>query len=1421
LPATEAFAKWLSQAQTSPQPAFSDRQTLGGGVSLAQARAQELRALMERDPQEFVRQAMPENQRAALSPQIQPFIEQHLKSRGFFGVYCSGLPMQEPPGSTNVHPHGGYAYEVRLNGTNYQAFVFGKWRDQRTVYEADIEGVALDGVIALGDAPTPAEQIAKGQNVTAYSPTTTGPNTLLYMIAQYSDQANSYPIDDATALSQVAVISNFWMNCSYGRVYLHGLVNSSQPMDIVHITLPQPSSYASTYNNNFSQLLSDARTAASGQGFNYANYNLDVLITSSAGYTYAGLSWIGAQGSHWVAGYTSLRTGGHELGHNLGLYHANYWRTDAIQPFGKDSNPGGYVADYVNGEWVEYGHYFSVMSAQYGSEWDDATKPIYNPVEKVQLGWLSGGQVQYVTASGTYRLFRNDSRTTVGTPRGIRIETPATDYTGYGRRYWLQYRYDPWSTAQSWFQNGIEVDVAQTSYGADGSILLDMTPYSKDQSSPFYDANNQPGSWWTIDNSDKVDGALIVGRSYDDVNAGIHITPIATGNNGTGEEYIDLVINLGSFASDRAPVISSFLASTNQVAVGQPVNFNVSASDPDGDALAYSWEFGEVQTWTASGLNNPTATKSWSSSGQYRVDVRVSDMKGGVTTASQIITVGAPASTRQIWGRVLWGGRPVYGARVTTTLGNQAWTDSDGSYVLTGLSASGSYTVNCQADGLTFIPQFSNPVSLAAGNAFGIDFYANQLLAAGGTTYSISGQVTDPVNGVAGAEVRGGGMVTTTDSSGNYQLRDLLNGSYTVVPRNGAWTFSPSSRTVTISSANSSGNNFSRVAPYSISGSFSGIPAGRGSPAPTVYLSNGRSVTATSAGSGNSRYWAYTLNNVPAGQFSISAELTGYSIVPSGFSNPLNITGNLSAINFSGSAGSPAGSITGRITQQGVPVTGVTIQANQSGTAIASTTSDSDGYYRIDNLVNGSYSIVPIKTGYSFSPSSLSVSSIPSPGNNFTANGPSSPPTISSVTANPAVVPGAAATTTLTVAASGAGPLTYSWDALSASAPVGYSANDSTGAASTTVSFQAPGSYTFRTRVTGTNGLPTTGTVNVTVSAGAGSMVVSPYQVQVPAGQAVSFSAEAWDQIGNRISVSPSWSVNGGDTINSNGLFSATTPGGPYAVIATSGTLSATGFVAVTSTGTAQPPSITTQPLGLAVAAGSNVTFTVVATGTSPLSYQWRFNGANIGGASASAYTRLNVQSSDAGSYTVVITNAAGSITSSPAMLTVNTAPLLAAINNRTIHAGSTLVVTNTAMDIDSPPQILTFSLAPGFPAGATIGPSNGVFTWSTTAAQAYTTNPVTVRVTDNGTPSLSDAKSFVITVIAPISISSIGVSNATVTITWASIPGTTYRVQFKNNLGDTSWSNLVPDVTATGTTASQTDAVGTTRRFYRIMLVN
>lgn len=88
-------------------------------------------------------------------------------------------------------------------------------------------------------------------------------------------------------------------------------------------------------------------------------------------------------------------------------------------------------------------------------------------------------------------------------------------------------------------------------------------------------------------------------------------------------------------------------------------------------------------------------------------------------------------------------------------------------------------------------------------------------------------------------------------------------------------------------------------------------------------------------------------------------------------------------------------------------------------------------------------------------------------------------------------------------------------------------------------------------------------------------------------------------------------------------------------------------------------PSITLNPVSQAVCQNGGVTFTVAASGAAPLSYQWRKNTINIGGATSSSYTDNNVQPADAGSYDCVVSNACDSATSAAATLTVNTPPAI------------------------------------------------------------------------------------------------------------------------------------------------------------------
>lgn len=99
-------------------------------------------------------------------------------------------------------------------------------------------------------------------------------------------------------------------------------------------------------------------------------------------------------------------------------------------------------------------------------------------------------------------------------------------------------------------------------------------------------------------------------------------------------------------------------------------------------------------------------------------------------------------------------------------------------------------------------------------------------------------------------------------------------------------------------------------------------------------------------------------------------------------------------------------------------------------------------------------------------------------------------------------------------------------------------------------------------------------------------------------------------------------------------------------------------------------PKIVQPPTGRFVRQGASVTFTVVATGTAPFTYQWRKNGEAIPGATGDRYVIASTRSDDEGFYSVVVSNAAGSVTSEAARLTLQTVP--PAVNiNLIVAAGS------------------------------------------------------------------------------------------------------------------------------------------------------
>jgi hypothetical protein len=137
---------------------------------------------------------------------------------------------------------------------------------------------------------------------------------------------------------------------------------------------------------------------------------------------------------------------------------------------------------------------------------------------------------------------------------------------------------------------------------------------------------------------------------------------------------------------------------------------------------------------------------------------------------------------------------------------------------------------------------------------------------------------------------------------------------------------------------------------------------------------------------------------------------------------------------------------------------------------------------------------------------------------------------------------------------------------------------------------------------------------------------------------------------------------------------------GRYAVTVTNATGAVTSAgAALTVSTSASPPAITTAPSAAAVVAGTSASFVVGASGTAPLMYQWKKDGQTLVGATTAGLTLASAQLADAGTYAVVVTNAAGSVTSSGALLVVTAAGPTSRLSNLSVRtamaANQTLIV--------------------------------------------------------------------------------------------------------------------------------------------------
>jgi hypothetical protein len=281
------------------------------------------------------------------------------------------------------------------------------------------------------------------------------------------------------------------------------------------------------------------------------------------------------------------------------------------------------------------------------------------------------------------------------------------------------------------------------------------------------------------------------------------------------------------------------------------------------------------------------------------------------------------------------------------------------------------------------------------------------------------------------------------------------------------------------------------------------------------------------------------------------------------------------------------------------------------------------------------------------------------------------PPAITAQPAGATVVEGG--TASFAVTATGTAPLTYQWRRN------GAALSGATNATLTIVGVLLADAGNYAVVVTNRAGSITTATGLLTVTPAATRPVVTvqPQGLSALVGASVTLAVTAT----GTPPLSYQWSKDGAPLVGATGATLSlanlqAANAGNYSIVVTNALGSTPSAAApLTLTATAVAPTIATQPVAQSAAPGASATFSVVADGTAPFTYQWRRNGAVLAGATAASLALTDLRLADAGSYSVAITNSVGTTTSGAASLTVAPPPgapaILAEPADLTIGAGA------------------------------------------------------------------------------------------------------------------------------------------------------
>lgn len=522
-------------------------------VDSAQRRRELLLQLLDANPAEVHRLALPAALSAGLPAELSDLIEQRVQLEGELTVLYEDP--ETGPGRLRhyLETPAGERLQLRfsrsppelMSGTRLEA------RGLRLSHPAGrgdgdaslLLGSSLDlNVLALDGTGTTAA--TAGPTVLT---DTRGAQNVLVLLVNFASQPDNQPWTPDDAQTQVfTYVDTYMRENSRGLTWMTGTVHGWLTID-----------YDTTTCQIDSDFTPKADQAAAAAGIDVSAYRrvlyLFPLVTACS---WAGQGTVGGNPSRaWSNGRLSTLVVGHELGHNFGLWHAHALECGSAVL--------GEVGDTCTN--VEYGDQFEIMGN---------TGPYhFDAFHKAQLGWLGQPdtpQIQEVTASGSYRIAPYISDTGGG-PVALKVPRGADPATGVPRWYYLEFRepvgYDSPIASNANVSNGVLFRSAADSDG-NSSFALDMTPSSYTGTSSYLD--------WG-------DPALVVGAGYTDAAAGVSFTTVAAASSSGAAVDIGFV---APACVRAAPVLTLTPADGQWAAPGTVVQYSLQIDSRDSAACA-------------------------------------------------------------------------------------------------------------------------------------------------------------------------------------------------------------------------------------------------------------------------------------------------------------------------------------------------------------------------------------------------------------------------------------------------------------------------------------------------------------------------------------------------------------------------------------------------------------------------------------------------------------------------------------------------------------------------------------------------------------------------------------------------------------------------------------------------------------------